>query len=80
MLKKDVKEAIEMAEFDLQLNLENNYPEDAYRDFLHYVTVVKELRDAGKIPPKDMKKLETKISDYQEYFVECGSYVRGKRE
>ena len=27
-----------------------------------------------------MKKLETKISDYQEYFVECGNYVRGKRE
>jgi hypothetical protein len=76
MLKKEVKEAIDMAEFELTLNLENNYREDAYQDFLNYVTVVKKYRDAGMIKPKDMDKLAKKISDYKTFFVEREEYER----
>lgn len=79
MLKREVKDAIEMAEFDLSLNLENNYREEAYKDFLTYVSVVKMFRDKGMISPKDLDKLEQKISDYKEYFVEDAKYERGKR-
>lgn len=63
MLKRSVKLALEPLEFELQLNLENNYKDLAKEAFLVYVAEVKRLYDAGEIKDKDYEKLQEKISD-----------------
>jgi len=63
MLKRRVRLALEPLEFELQLNLENNYKDLAKEAFLAYVAEVKRFYDAGEIKEKDFLKLQDKISD-----------------
>lgn len=82
MLKKEIREELEEAEFVMKLNLENNYRELAYQNFLEYVMIIKKYKDKNLIKEKDLNKLEQKASDYQEMFVEDASSLveRGKIE
>jgi|GEM_PF-2551154 len=80
MLSRKVRDALEEAEYEMNLNLENNYKELAYENFLDYVKILKKFKDQGLIKEKDLVKLEKKVSDYKEWFVEDENFERGKKE
>lgn len=54
----------------MNLNLENNYKDQAHQDFLTYVALTKRFYDEGKIKEKDYEKLKDKFSDLAEMFEE----------
>ena len=68
MLKRKVKAALDPLEFELELNLENNYKDLAREAFYRLVAETKRLYDAGEIKEKDYLKLEEKYSDYAVMF------------
>lgn len=68
MIKKNIKEEISRAQYEMDLNLENNYRELAYKNFLEYVSIIKKYKDEGAFKAKDLEKLENKVSQYKERF------------
>lgn len=63
MLKMSVRRELEPYEYEVELNLENNYKDLARQAFLDYAAQIKRLHDAGEISDKDFAKLEKKCSD-----------------
>lgn len=63
MLKRSVRQALEPLEFEMQLNLENNYKDLAHDAFIAYAAAIKEFHDAGEIKEKDFEKLQDHLSE-----------------
>lgn len=48
----------------LQMNLENNYKDEAWRGFRESSQLLEELKAKGEIPNKKLEKWETTLKEY----------------
>ncbi len=68
MLFGKTKKIVEDKEAEIKLNLSNNYKDAAYKSFLEFVSVIKDLRNDGKISAKDFDKLSSRVEEYRKKF------------
>lgn len=69
MDKKTFKLFIEQKELEVQLNLENNYREDAYSNFKEYRDLVNRYLEEGYISEKKFEKTYgKKVERWEEIF------------
>ncbi|MCI8670013.1 MAG: hypothetical protein HFI34_10935 [Lachnospiraceae bacterium] len=68
MLFGKTKKIVEDKEAELKLNLSNNYKDAAYKSFQEFISIIKDLRNDGKISDKDFEKLSSRVEEYKRKF------------